>query len=446
MADLNALIAQGAQFAAPADPFAQYGKMQQLRLGENQNALAQYQLSAAQRADEQQNKLYTEAQRPDFKLDFASAIKYGAPGLAAYKAQTDASNAQTEGQIKSTELLTKKLNLLPDRYKMADTPEAYIDLHKSIHADPILGPWLKSTGATQERGYAQILKAIETGKFNDLRVGSMQSVAQVLESMKPVKGSNVAQLIAERNALLPNDPNRKIYDDAIQKESQFAPRAITNVNMPPGEKAYSTEVGGGAGKQDLEAVNRSRAIPQDFAKIDETLGVLRSGNLNTGLGADLFTVLDKARAQVASDKKAGVRSVNTEYLDSLLGSAVFPQIQALGIGARGMDTPAEREFLRKVMTGTISLNKDTLIKMTELRRKGLENEANQFNKQVDEGVFAPYEEAARRKVSKITVPKTGEMSIPAGAIADLKAGRGNAEQFDAIFGKGSAKRILGEGK
>ena len=111
-----------------------------------------------------------------------------------------------------------------------------------------------------------------------------------------------------------------------------------------------------------------------------------------------------------------------------------------------MDTPAEREFLRKVMTGTIGLNKDTLIKMTELRRKGLENEANQFNKQVDEGVFAPYEEAARRKVGKIAIPKSGETSIPAGAIADLKAGRGNAEQFDAIFGKGSAQRVLGGGK
>ena len=44
-----------------------------------------------------------------------------------------------------------------------------------------------------------------------------------------------------------------------------------------------------------------------------------------------------------------------------------------------------------------------------------------------------------RKVSSV-------MNIPAGAITDLKSGKGSPEQFDAVFGAGSAKRILGEGK
>lgn len=57
MADLNALIAQGAQFRQPTDPFAQYAQMQQLQTGQNQNALAQYQLASAQRADQEANAL-----------------------------------------------------------------------------------------------------------------------------------------------------------------------------------------------------------------------------------------------------------------------------------------------------------------------------------------------------------------------------------------------------
>jgi acyl-CoA reductase-like NAD-dependent aldehyde dehydrogenase len=93
----------------------------------------------------------------------------------------------------------------------------------------------------------------------------------------------------------------------------------------------------------MTQVKRAQSLPQDFTKIDETLNILRNTDINTGLGAALFTVLDKARAQVAADKKAGKRAVNTEYLDALLGSDVFPQIQALGIGARGLDTPAERD-------------------------------------------------------------------------------------------------------
>lgn len=64
MADLNALIAQGYQFQAPPDPFAQYGKMQQLENSATQNRLAQQQMTenvqlAPLRMREAQAKLNT---------------------------------------------------------------------------------------------------------------------------------------------------------------------------------------------------------------------------------------------------------------------------------------------------------------------------------------------------------------------------------------------------
>lgn len=55
MADLNALIAQGAQFAAPPDPFAQYGKMQQLQQGETANQLNRMKMDEYQRSLQEQN-------------------------------------------------------------------------------------------------------------------------------------------------------------------------------------------------------------------------------------------------------------------------------------------------------------------------------------------------------------------------------------------------------
>lgn len=57
MADLNALIAQGYQFQAPPDPFAQYAKMQQLDVGEQTNQLNRMKLQEAQRGMEEQNQL-----------------------------------------------------------------------------------------------------------------------------------------------------------------------------------------------------------------------------------------------------------------------------------------------------------------------------------------------------------------------------------------------------
>ena len=239
-------------------------------------------------------------------------------------------------------------------------------------------------------------------------------------------------------------------------ESGYRQTPQGNQEFIPGSKAdpaaaYGNIVTAATAKDDMTQITRAQTLPQDFAKIDETLNILRNTDINTGLGANLFTILDKARAQVAADKKAGRRAVNTEYLDSLLGSAVFPQIQALGIGARGLDTPAEREFLRKVLTGSISLTKDTLIKMTELRRKGLVSEAQRYNKRVEGGEFKNYAGATGRKVEAVAVPplptteaKWAPSAIPQAAIDDLNAGRGTPAQFDEQFGAGAAARAQGK--
>lgn len=184
MADLNALIAQGYQFQAPPDPFAQYARMQQLDQGEQANQLNRMKMQEYQRGMEDTNAMR--------RLDPTSATYLQditrinpEKGFAFAKMQQEAGTARTEGDIKRTKLLADKLAMLPDAYRMADTPEAYLQLHESIHADPVVGPYLKSVGATPDKGRAAIQQAVETGKFNELRMGSMQSVSQILESMKP---------------------------------------------------------------------------------------------------------------------------------------------------------------------------------------------------------------------------------------------------------------------
>jgi hypothetical protein len=80
------------------DPLTSYGRFATIQSAQNQNALAQYQLAAAQRAEGQQNALYEQAQMPGFKLDFSNALKYGAPGIAAYKAQREAETNALQAQ------------------------------------------------------------------------------------------------------------------------------------------------------------------------------------------------------------------------------------------------------------------------------------------------------------------------------------------------------------
>jgi hypothetical protein len=287
MADLNALIAQGAQFAAPPDPFAQYGKMQQLEQGQTANQLNRMKMDEYERAriEEEGTRNYLRGKDLALPETRTGLTQFGKTGLAYAKSLNEQDAAQAMQQKAQVDLLGSKLKLLPDAYKMADTPEAYIDLHKSIHADPVLGPWLKSTGATQERGYAQILKAIETGKFNDLRRGSMQSVDNLLESMKPAKGSNLSQLIAERNALPKNHPDIPILNRAIQKESEFAPRAITNVNMPPQEKTEQSERGKMLITEYSDISKAARLAAKTLPSIDANLSILNKG-FSTGFGTE----------------------------------------------------------------------------------------------------------------------------------------------------------------
>jgi hypothetical protein len=107
-------------------------------------------------------------------------------------------------------------------------------------------------------------------------------------------------------------------------------------------------------------------------------------------------------------------------LNSLLGADVFPQIGALGIGAKGLDTPAEREFLRQVMTGTINMNKDTLIRMTNLRKKYEEKSLTDYNKAVEEGQLDDLFQFSGLPKRKLTVP-SGQ-GLPPGVTVRKRGG------------------------
>lgn len=204
MADLNALIAQGYQFQAPPDPFAQYARMQQLDQGEQANQLNRMKMQEYQRGMEETNAMRRLDPNSETYLQDITRIN-PKTGFEFGKLQREAKNAETEGQIKTTKLLTDKLAMLPEAYRMADTPEAYLQLHRSIHADPVIGPYLKSVGATPDKGLAAIQNAVETGKFDELRMGSMQNVSQILESMKP-------QVVGASSSVY--DPQTKAFTQA----------------------------------------------------------------------------------------------------------------------------------------------------------------------------------------------------------------------------------------
>ena len=181
-------------------------------------------------------------------------------------------------------------------------------------------------------------------------------------------------------------------------------RGLQVQGKPLPETAFESTVGRKTGEDVVAFVNRAQAAPKNIAKIDEALGILKSGGAVTGFGAENRLNLERAMSLFGNDVKAGKRVVDTQILDALLGSDVFPSLQSMGLGSKNIDTPAEREFIRQVITGTIQLDNDALIRLTQIRRNVETNAIKEYNQKLGSGKFDKYSKAADQKLEKIEVP------------------------------------------
>ena len=94
MADLNALIAQGAQFKAPPDPFAQFAQMQQIQQGQQANMLNRMKMDEYQRGVEEQNRLRAlDPSSPDYETQLFKVKPELGISYRKEQAATEASKA-----------------------------------------------------------------------------------------------------------------------------------------------------------------------------------------------------------------------------------------------------------------------------------------------------------------------------------------------------------------
>ena len=177
------------------------------------------------------------------------------------------------------------------------------------------------------------------------------------------------------------------------------------VNTGDLETAAQKAKGKGIGEDiaaDLTATRKAaQTANENLPKMYTALNILETQPITTGLGASFYDILNQVRAQYLSDKEAGNIVQNDQYLDSLVGGDVFNAIADLGIGARGIDTPKEKDFLLEVVTGKRSLSENALIEITKMRIENTEKSVNKFNDYLSKGDYADYEKALGRKLSPI---------------------------------------------
>ena len=203
---------------------------------------------------------------------------------------------------------------------------------------------------------------------------------------------------------LPTDRPYQVSTTGKIQDIGTGPQSV--VNVLPGESERQKGYAKFGVEENTKIYTSGQTAVRNIAKINDTLNLIEKGDPTTGIGADLINNVNRTQLLFTDSKKKINQVSDTELLNSLLGADVFPQIGALGIGAKGLDTPAEREFLRQVMTGTITMNKETLVRLTKLRKKYEEKSITEYNRAVDEGQLDPLFKEGGLPKRKLSVPAT----------------------------------------
>lgn len=241
---------------------------------------------------------------------------------------------------------------------------------RSAYNDPVVGPELAKLGTADEV------------------IASLPQDPN--QYMKWVEGASMfADEVAKRRtpsaeAMLPyNQPlSEDVLNQKLLLEGAKRPVSTTNIiNQSETERAKT--LGKLSGEDVMARYKNVQSSVRGLQKSNEALDLLKQGKPVTGLGADLELGISRLRKAVAGRPDKSIS--DTELLEAVLGQDVFQQIQQLGIGARGLDTPAEREFLRSVVSGTKTLDKQTLIKMAEARRNAQEDIIRSWNEDTKSG-------------------------------------------------------------
>jgi hypothetical protein len=208
MADLNALIAQGAQFKAPVDPFAQYGQMQQLEQASSTNQLNRMKMDEYQRGLQEQNALRG---LDPAAADYLTQIKKVNPklGFEFGKLMQEGENLKLTGLKTQADVAKAKKDMLGSSLRdMASNPsDENIIAHTQDYAlNPLFKDDLPSIQANAKRLLAMT---------PDQRKAVLSGTGATAADLKPPAPTNIANLIRERNALPQGDPSRKLYDQQI---------------------------------------------------------------------------------------------------------------------------------------------------------------------------------------------------------------------------------------
>ena len=261
----------------------------------------------------------------------------------------------------------------------------------------VLGKRLETLQAGRGSG-ATIAELVKMGRGDLARLvksGQITPKEALTMALKQPKTSWSTMTGAELKKKFPGQFSQYADDEMFNVSSQGE---VKPLYAEPIGKTMGTE----AAKASIETVTpiyqNALNAPKAIENLDRTIDIIQKQPINSGLFLDLKNLRDKLLTEFGS-KDAVERLTWTQITNSRLGSEVFQLFSALGLGARGMDTPAEREFMREVLTGNLSMTPQALVQLAKTRRETQIEALRKYN------MFAESPAMKQYSSGLVTLPK-----------------------------------------
>jgi len=249
-----------------------------------------------------------------------------------------------------------------------------------------------------------------------------------------------------------------------------ATRAVTNVQLPPQEKAEQAERGKMLTQNYSDISKQASVAAKTLPSIDANLNILNKG-FETGFGTETKAAGAKVLAALGVDS-AEKFATNAQVFQAKATEAVLQK----QLEQKGPQTESDAQRIDAIgsqLGKTPQANKFLLTTAKEQLRRDMEQrnfydnwwknnktydgaESAWFSGEGAKSLFdrpalkqyvAPTATAAQIPIgatpTRAAPAAAPAAAVPQAAIDALKAGRGTDAQFDAIFGPGAAKRARG---
>ena len=262
----------------------------------------------------------------------------------------------------------------------------------SVQGSPAQGaPTVPPKGQFRPPGGGPVVPSVTGDPLKDLellkqfRGDTAAYVKFAYEQNNPQVVAKGASLFTKQGNLIVSTPDESGNVTVQLPDGTFRREKVAGASeLARGEaftKEYATEGAKATVARDTTHFDLAQAAPQNIEKANRIMDLVDSGAL-TGTAAEKKLQIARMFNITGSGPEETIKK--TELLISGLGQNVLDNIKASGLGAGQGFTDKDRQFLERVVGGSIELNGETIKELARLQKAANQRSVEKWNKRVGE--------------------------------------------------------------